>query len=94
MEKPGTTLHAPTRLAEKGCDFIHRPLTPPAAETPLAGELATSSHPPLFFQGPGAPQAPLARPPPLPARRGAPTEVSGSTPSGELSHTLEGDTQA
>ena len=54
MEKPGTTLHAPTRLAEKGCDFIHRPLTPPAAETPLAGELATSSHPPLFFQGPGA----------------------------------------
>ena len=62
MEKPGTPLRAPTRLAEKGCDFIHRPLTPPAAETPLAGELATSSHPPLFFRGPGAPHLPLAHP--------------------------------
>ena len=46
VEKPGTMLGVHTHLAEKGCDFIHRPLTPPAAETrTLVGELATSSRP-------------------------------------------------
>lgn len=37
VEKPGTTLGAHTHLAEKGCDFIRRPLTPPAAETRAGG---------------------------------------------------------
>lgn len=94
MEKPGTTLGAHTHLAEKGDDFIHRPLTPPAAETRAGGRARhiLMSVLPLFVRGPGAPRpgsqcAPLTHPPqPCQPEGGAPTEVSGSTPSGG-SHT-------
>ena len=96
--KPGTTLRAPMHLAEKGCDY------PQTTRHQLQRRhwQVSSPHPHVLPSSSGAPEPrgwearahPSPAPQPRQPERGASTEVSGSTPSGGLSHTLEGDTQA